>query len=58
MDRASSRPIRSREDIDTTLIPSRTQYGAMRSKLEKRKPLRNAVFAALSKPLQRLSDHS
>src|SRR5919112_4208324 len=44
--------------LDTTLIPPGTQYGATQGKAQKRKPLRNAVFGTLCKPLQRLTAHS
>jgi hypothetical protein len=40
------------------LIPPGTLYGATLGKPEQRKPLRNAAFASLCNPLQRLSDHS
>ena len=42
----------------TTLIPPGAQYGATLSKAGKGKPFRYAAFAILSKPLQRLTDHS
>jgi hypothetical protein len=40
------------------LTPPRTQYGALRGKAEQRRWLRNAGFADLSKPLQRMNYHS
>jgi hypothetical protein len=43
---------------DTMLTPPRTQYGAICSKPEQRKPLRNAEIASLCKLLQRVNYHS
>jgi hypothetical protein len=45
-------------NIDTTLIPPRTQYGATQGKAGKRTPFRNAGFASLCNPLQPLTAHS
>jgi hypothetical protein len=44
--------------IDTTLTPSRTQYGATRGKTEKRKRLIYGEFASSCKPLQYSIYHS
>jgi hypothetical protein len=45
-------------EIDTTLIPLRTQYGATRSKAGKGNPSKYTAFATPCIPLQRLMDHS
>jgi hypothetical protein len=45
-------------DIDTILIPPRTQYGATQGKAQKRNPLIYAAFASSCKPLQRMNYHS
>jgi hypothetical protein len=43
---------------DTTLTPPGTQYRATLGKAEQRKLPRNAGFASLCMPLQRMMDHS
>jgi len=47
-----------RNNVDTNLIPPRAQYGATLGKEEQSKPPRNAAFARLCNPLQRMMDHS
>jgi hypothetical protein len=43
---------------DTNLIPPGAQYGATLGKSEKGNRLRYAIFASLSNPVQRVTDHS
>jgi hypothetical protein len=50
--------LRYESDIDTTLIPPRTQYGATLGNPEQRKQPKYAVFARLCNLLQHLTDHS
>jgi hypothetical protein len=49
---------RRQSNVDTTLIPPGTQYGATLSNPEQKKPPIYAAFATSCNPLQRMTDHS
>jgi len=46
------------DNVDTTLIPPGTQYGATVGELQQRKPLRYEGCAKLRNPVQQLNYHS